>query len=76
MRADFWNKCSLGTGPSGRAVSDAYYLRPLEHWDRGFESYSRHGCVSAFYCVVLYCGQAEAFRRACSPSKESYQLSK
>jgi hypothetical protein len=23
-------------------------LRPLEHWDRGFESHSRHGYISAF----------------------------
>jgi hypothetical protein len=28
-------------------------LRSLEHWDRGFESYSRHGCVFAF--IVLLC---------------------
>jgi hypothetical protein len=27
-------------------------LRPLEHWDRGFESHSRHGCL---YCVRLFC---------------------
>jgi hypothetical protein len=26
-------------------------LRPLEHWDRGFESYSRHG----YLCVCLFC---------------------
>jgi hypothetical protein len=24
------------------------YLRLLEHWDRGFEPHSRHGCMSAF----------------------------
>jgi len=35
------------------AQSDTYCLRPLEHWDRGFESRSRHVCVSAFFCVVL-----------------------
>jgi hypothetical protein len=29
--------------------------RPLEHWDRGFESKSRHGCLSAFLLVVLSC---------------------
>jgi hypothetical protein len=23
-------------------------LLPLEHWDRGFESHSRHGCLCAF----------------------------
>jgi hypothetical protein len=28
-------------------------LRPLEHWDRGFEYRLRHGCMSAFFCVVL-----------------------
>jgi hypothetical protein len=27
--------------------------RPLEHWDHGFESHSRHGCVSAFFCVCI-----------------------
>jgi hypothetical protein len=30
-------------------------LRPLEHWDRRFESCSGHGCVSVFLCVVLSC---------------------
>jgi hypothetical protein len=24
-------------------------------WDRGFESRSRHGCLSASFCVVLFC---------------------
>jgi len=42
-------------GPNGRAVSGTYCLRPLEHWDRRFESHSRHGCVSAFFYVVLSC---------------------
>jgi hypothetical protein len=23
-------------------------LRPLKHWDRGFQSHSRHGCLCAF----------------------------
>jgi hypothetical protein len=29
--------------------------RSLEHWDRGFESHSRHDCLCAFilFCVVL-----------------------
>jgi hypothetical protein len=27
----------------------------FEHWNCGFESYSRHGCVTAFFCVVLSC---------------------
>jgi len=32
-----------------------YDLGPLEHWDRGFECRSRHGCMSALSCVVLSC---------------------
>jgi hypothetical protein len=30
-------------------------LRPLKHWDRGFESHSRHGGLTAFILVVLSC---------------------
>jgi hypothetical protein len=26
-----------------------------EHWNRGFESHSRHGGVAAFFCIVLTC---------------------
>jgi hypothetical protein len=36
---------------SGRAVWGMNRLRLLERWDRGFESYSRHGCV----CACLFC---------------------
>jgi hypothetical protein len=28
---------------------------PVGCWDRGFESRSRQGCLSAFFCVVLSC---------------------
>jgi hypothetical protein len=28
---------------------------PVGCWDRGFESRSRHGCLSASFCVVLFC---------------------
>jgi hypothetical protein len=35
--------------------SKARSHQPLEHWDSGFESRSRHGCVSAFFCVVPFC---------------------
>jgi hypothetical protein len=28
---------------------------PVGCWDRGFESRSRHGCLSASFCVVLSC---------------------
>jgi hypothetical protein len=51
-------------------------LRPLKHWDSGFESHSRHRCLFAFpfclCCPVL----AAALRQAWSPFTESYQLSK
>jgi hypothetical protein len=37
------------------ATQDSPYgmncLRPLKHWDRGFESHSRHGCLCTF---ILY----------------------
>jgi len=48
-----WNYCRAG--PHGRAVCGTYCLPPLEHWDRGFECRSEHGCVSAFFCVMLSC---------------------
>jgi hypothetical protein len=28
-------------------------LRPLEHWNRGFESHSRHECLCALFCVCV-----------------------
>jgi len=41
-------------------------LQSLEHWDRGFESRSMHGCVSAFFCVMLsFVGSGLA--TGCSP---------
>jgi hypothetical protein len=50
-------------------------LRSLEHWDRGFESHSRHGCLCLFILFVLFCVQvAAALRRADPPYKESYRL--
>jgi len=30
-------------------------MKLLENWDRGFESRSRRGCVSASFCVLLSC---------------------
>jgi hypothetical protein len=50
-------------------------LRPLEHWDRRFESCLRHGCVFACFYVVLSYVSVEALRRADPPAKESYQMS-
>jgi hypothetical protein len=32
---------------SGRAVYGINCLRSLEHWDRGFEAHSSHGCLCA-----------------------------
>jgi hypothetical protein len=45
---------------SGCAVQVMNCLRSFEHWDRGFESYSRqrHGCLCAFIlylCVYILC---------------------
>jgi hypothetical protein len=37
---------------SGRAGEGMNCLQSLERWDRGFEYYSRYGCL---YCVRLFC---------------------
>jgi hypothetical protein len=57
ISAQAWLSCSTFSwyaqscaNPSGRAVYDVG-LRPLGCWGRGFESRSRHGCLS----VVLSC---------------------
>jgi hypothetical protein len=60
---------------SGRAVWGTNCLRSLEHWDRGFQSHSRHGCM----CAFILCSCCPACRyRPCDglipPSKESYRL--
>jgi hypothetical protein len=50
-------------------------LRPLEHWDRGFEFHSRNRCSVYGYSVsVLSCVRVAALRRAHLQSKESYRL--
>jgi hypothetical protein len=49
-------------------------FRPLKHWDRGFESRLRLGCLWAFVLFVLFCVQVAALRRAEPQSKESYWL--
>jgi hypothetical protein len=30
-------------------------LRLLEHWELGFESHSRHGCLRSFCVCVVVC---------------------
>jgi hypothetical protein len=40
-------------GPGGHAVLSV--VLPFGYWGRGFESHSRHGCVSLCFCVVLSC---------------------
>jgi hypothetical protein len=40
---------------SGRAVSGIRRLRPLERWDRGLESHSRHGCLRLYCACVALC---------------------
>jgi hypothetical protein len=34
---------------SDRAVKSMECLRPLEHWDRGFESHSGYGCMPEYF---------------------------
>jgi hypothetical protein len=48
-------------------------LRLLKHWDRGFESYSSHGCL---FILCMCCPMWVAtLRWAAPPSKEPYKLS-
>jgi hypothetical protein len=49
-------------------------FRSLKHWARGFESYSRHGCLCAFILFLLFCVQVGALRQDDPSSKESYRV--
>jgi hypothetical protein len=40
---------------SGGAVEGMNCFRTLEHWDRGFESNSRHGYLCAFILCLCCC---------------------
>jgi hypothetical protein len=47
-------------------------LRPLEHWDCGFESHSEQGCVYVFIlCLCSFVYMLKALRRADPPPKAS-----
>jgi hypothetical protein len=48
----------------------------LGRWDYGFESRSRHGCLSSSFCVVLFCTGRGLCDRLISRPKESYRVSK
>jgi hypothetical protein len=57
---------------TGRSMCLPITVAALNHWDRGFESHMRHGCLCAFilcFCAVL-CVQVAALRRADPPSKK------
>jgi hypothetical protein len=42
---------------SGRVIGVMNFLRPFEHWDRGFECHLRHVCLSTFsLCNGLFEG--------------------
>jgi hypothetical protein len=52
----FWFYVFKGReGQSQFLRSPRHRLGPLEHLDLGFESHSRYGCMSAFFCIVLPC---------------------
>jgi hypothetical protein len=69
-----WRSSFTGSSDGKMNVQSACALnciRPLKHWDHGFESHSRHGCL-----FVLFCVQVVALRWANPSSKESYRLCK
>jgi len=52
---DLITQIIFGPVPVAALSKARIFFGPLEHWDRGFESRSMYGCVSAFFCVVLSC---------------------
>jgi hypothetical protein len=58
------------------ARSEAWTVRPIKHWNRGFKTHLRHGCLCAFILFVLFCVHVAALQQADPPSKESYRLCK
>jgi hypothetical protein len=59
---------------SGRTVKGMNRLRQLQHWDRGFESHSRHECLFAFILCLCCHVQIAALRRDDPWSKKSYHV--
>jgi len=60
LRCNFQNMSFYGAlffSPWSQWTRDlgAYGLKIAKHWNRVFESCSRHECISAFFCVVLSC---------------------
>jgi hypothetical protein len=53
-------------------------LRPLKHWDRVFESHSRHGCVcvGTYSVPVWSCVWVAVLRRVDRSSRRSHHLCK
>jgi hypothetical protein len=51
------------TDHSGRAVYGTKYIRPPRHWDCGFETHSRNGCLSAFLLCLRCPVYLEALRQ-------------
>jgi hypothetical protein len=44
-----------GAGHSVCMVLGMNSLSPIKHWDRGLESYYRHGCLRVYSVFVLSC---------------------
>jgi hypothetical protein len=49
---------------------------PLGYWDRGFESRSRHGCLSLCFCVKLPCVGGGLCDELIIITEDSYCMSK
>jgi hypothetical protein len=43
------------------------FLCSFEHWDRGFDSHSRHGCLPAFLVYLCFSVEVAALRQSCNP---------
>jgi hypothetical protein len=65
--------CSQSQWPGGKGMN---CLCSIEHWDHGFESHPRHGCLCFYSVFVLSCVQVAALQQADHSSKEFYRLCK